>query len=295
MHTSQGCSLAGKSCLANQGCSLSAGGSSSYGDGLNSAGGGIYATEWTSDHINIWFWAKGQAPSDVTGANPNPAAWGTPTAAFQGGSGCAIDKYFNNMQLVFDTTFCGDWAGQASVFGANSQCTGTCQNYVQNNPTAFKDAYWSVNALKVYTTNGASASVSAAGSLNATLPLSTGVLSSIAAGPSSILSAPSGSTAPIESTSAKSSLPAVSSSLPAPSSLSAATAPVSPITTPTTTTIAPHQHQPTAQPLVESMTDGHWNVGYSSNPPAAKEKRAAHHRAARHLAQHARKVAEGKI
>jgi hypothetical protein len=31
----------------------------------------------------------------------------------------------------------------------------TCQDFVQNNPSAFADAYWSVNSLKVYQDNGA--------------------------------------------------------------------------------------------------------------------------------------------
>ena len=276
MHTSDGCSLAGNSCLANKGCSVNGGGASSYGDGLNKAGGGVYATEWTSDHINIWFWPKGSAPADVLGANPNPTAWGKPTANFQGGQGCNIDKHFNNMQLVFDTTFCGDWAGQASVFSADSQCKGTCQAFVQNNPSAFKDAYWSVNALKVYTTDGKSSPVSGSGSANASLPLSTSVLSSIISAPSSGLPSGPGPAAP--------STPIVSPPV--------SSAPVaSPATTPTTTATSHHVNGP--QPLVETMTDGHWNVGYAANPP--KEKRATKHRAARHLAEHARKAAEHKI
>lgn len=292
MHTSDGCSLGGNSCLANKGCSLNATDSSSYGDGLNNAGGGVYATEWTSDHINIWFWPKGQAPSDATGANPNPTAWGNPTANFQGGSGCDIDNHFNNMQLVFDTTFCGDWAGQSAVFGADSQCSGTCQNYVQNNPQAFKDAYWSINGLKVYSSDGSAASGSASGSANATLPISTGQLSSILSAPSSIvsglssiLSTPSISAPLSASSPSQSSIPDQSVSSPTQSS----TPP--PTTTAPATTTTNRFHHP--QPLVETMTDGHWNVGYAANPP--KEKRAAPHRAARHLALHARKAAEAKL
>ena len=283
MHTSDGCSLAGNSCLANKGCSVDAGGPSSYGDGLNAAGGGVYATEWTSDHINIWFWPKGQAPSDVTGANPNPAGWGKATANFQGGSGCTIDSHFNNMQLVFDTTFCGDWAGQPAVFSADSQCKGTCQNFVQNNPSAFKDAYWSINALKVYSSDGSTGSGGASGSANATLPVSTGQLSSIVSASSSVLSAPS---SPL-SVPSKSPRPGTAPASP-PVSASAPLVTATITGAATTTTARAAQHSPV--PLVETMSDGHWNVG-SPYPP--KEKRA--HRAARHLAAHVKHAQEARL
>ena len=49
----------------------------------------------------------------------------------------------------------GDWAG--SVFQQDSKCAAfgsTCSDYVKNNPGAFTEAYWAVNALKVYSDNG---------------------------------------------------------------------------------------------------------------------------------------------
>jgi len=65
--------------------------------------------------------------------------------------GCDIDSFFNNNQIVFDTTFCGDWAG--NVWNSDPVCgpkAPTCQSFVQNNPSEFADAYWTVNSLKVY-------------------------------------------------------------------------------------------------------------------------------------------------
>jgi hypothetical protein len=56
---------------------------------------------------------------------------------------------------VFDTTFCGDWAG--NVWSGDPVCGSqapSCQSFVQNNPSAFTDAYWLVNSLKVYQSNG---------------------------------------------------------------------------------------------------------------------------------------------
>lgn len=60
------------------------------------------------------------------------------------------------MQLVIDTTFCGDWAGSASAWEQTS-CylnnpvpENTCPYYVQNNPSAYVDGFWSIKSIKVY-------------------------------------------------------------------------------------------------------------------------------------------------
>ena len=107
MHTSGGCSMVSENCQGNQGCGVQAGGGNSFGDGFNNANGGVYAMEWTSSAINIWFFSRNNVPSGISGSAPNPSTWGNPTASFQGGSACNIDDHFTNNNLVFDTTFCG--------------------------------------------------------------------------------------------------------------------------------------------------------------------------------------------
>nr|POE49415.1 endo-1,3(4)-beta-glucanase [Quercus suber] len=137
----------------NQGCSITTTNTNTYGNGFNTNGGGIYATEITSSAISIYFFEHGSAPSDISSSNPNPSNWGKPIAQYQGG--CDIAEHFKGMQIVFDTTFCGDWAG--AVWGSFSTCSAkasTCNDFVQNNPSAFADAYWSVNSLKVYSSTG---------------------------------------------------------------------------------------------------------------------------------------------
>ena len=151
LHTNGGCSMNGKDCQNQPGCGAVAGGSASWGDGFNNAQGGVYAMEWTSDAINIWFFTRNSVPSGISGDSPDPSTWGNPTASFQGGSGCDIDQHFQNHNIVFDTTFCGDWAGQ--VWSQDATCgpkAATCQDYVANNPEAFTEAYWEINSLKVY-------------------------------------------------------------------------------------------------------------------------------------------------
>ena len=134
----------------NAGCSIAAPAGNTYGDGFNANQGGVYAMEWKSSAISVWFFPRGQIPADVNNS-PNPAGWGVPLASFQSNS-CNINAKFSNQQIVFDTTFCGDWAG--SVWSSDPTCSSkaaTCQDFVRNNPQAFANAYWSINSLKVYT------------------------------------------------------------------------------------------------------------------------------------------------
>lgn len=152
-------SLTSTNCVSgagdNQGCQIVDNSQGSYGSSFNANGGGVYAMDWTSTGISMYFFPRGSVPQDATGDSPNPASWGTPVAHFSGG--CDISSAFTNQQIVFDTTFCGDWAGKVwDGSTCASQHGGTCENFVANNPSAFKDAYWSINALKVYQSNGGS-------------------------------------------------------------------------------------------------------------------------------------------
>ncbi|KAJ5746684.1 hypothetical protein N7520_011866 [Penicillium odoratum] len=143
---------------ANSGCAIVNGDTSSYGDGFNNADGGVYATEWTSDAISIWYFANASIPSDISSGSPDPSGWGTPAASFSGD--CDISSHFSNLQIVFDITFCGDWAGDVWSSGSCSSYASTCDSYVQNNPSAFDDTYWSINSLKVYQQSSSSSSSS---------------------------------------------------------------------------------------------------------------------------------------
>ena len=169
LHTSPNCAVTGGSggllqpysqdcntaVNGNEGCSFHETNPASYGTTLNQDGGAIYAMEWTSDGISIWWWGGGNpAPADVLGDNPDPTAWGPPSSQWAG-DGCVWDQHFLTHQIIFDMTFCGDWAGQ--VFATDPVCSakGACTDYVANTPGDFSESYWSVNALKLYQDNGA--------------------------------------------------------------------------------------------------------------------------------------------
>jgi hypothetical protein len=155
--TSPNCYINAGGQAANAGCAIEATQKSTYGDDFNAAGGGIYATEWTNDHISIYHFAAGSAPADIAAGAPNPAGWGQPAASWPA-SGCNIGGIFKNHNIVFDNTFCGEWAG--AVWGNDNTCkakAGSCQDYVANHGADFAESFWEINSLKVYTDDGSGA------------------------------------------------------------------------------------------------------------------------------------------
>jgi hypothetical protein len=168
-HTSPGCTINGQNQLGtfqsedcdttvnyNSGCGTTADPIvNTYGASSNANGGSVYAMQWTSDYIRIWHFPRSAVPDDLTSGKPDPSTWGLPLSNFAGN--CEIDDKFRDHKIVFDTTFCGDWAG--SVWVTDSVCKNkapTCVDYVKNNPAAFADAYWEVNSVKLFKLSNAS-------------------------------------------------------------------------------------------------------------------------------------------
>ncbi|KAF1839927.1 glycoside hydrolase family 16 protein [Cucurbitaria berberidis CBS 394.84] len=150
--TTPNCDVAAEDQSKNVGCSIKHPSKQSYGAGLNKIGGGVYATQWTADAISVYFFPRDSIPADVLGDSPDPSGWGLPAAKFTGS--CDIEKTFKEQKIVFDTTFCGQWAGKIWGSGSCAKKATTCEEYVRDNPEAFAEAYWTVNALKVYQDNG---------------------------------------------------------------------------------------------------------------------------------------------
>ena len=129
----------------NVGCGVKDNRTTSYGSGFNALGGGVYAMQWTSDYIRVWFFPRGAIPSDITNKAPNPASWGLPSANLQGS--CVIDQHFQGHKLILNNAFCGEYAGAASVWNSTTSpscaiSTGyaTCNAYVAAVPAAFQNA-----------------------------------------------------------------------------------------------------------------------------------------------------------
>lgn len=201
----------------NAGCQIKTSNTQTYGSGFNANKGGVYATEWTDSAIKIYFFPRGSIPDDIAKGSPNPSGWGKPMSVFQGD--CDISNTFKDLQIVFDTTFCGDWAGDTWASSSCAQQASTCDAFVSDNPGAFKDAYWTVNSLKVYQSNGGSQSSSSIPSYSTPTPYS--VSNIVSASPP--YSANSSKTVPAYPTQASVTAPAGSApaySAPAPASTS---------------------------------------------------------------------------
>ncbi|KAK5011729.1 glycoside hydrolase family 16 protein [Cryomyces antarcticus] len=165
LHTSDGCNMdrkrketgtvLTKNCWngtdSNAGCGVQ-GPQDTYGAALNSNGGGIYAMEWRSDGIRVWFFPRTSIPTDLVSSNdasPDPSSWGTALADFPS-TDCDISSHFKNQSIIANIDLCGTWAGQTSVYNTQDGCPGTCTEFVTSNATAFETAYWEWASWRVY-------------------------------------------------------------------------------------------------------------------------------------------------
>lgn len=290
IHTGSSCSLNGggdgslqpssTDCDANDngnaGCSFQDPSTNSYGQGFNAAGGGVFAMEWKAGGVSIWRWAKGSEPGDYLAASPNPSGWGAPLANWNSSdASCDFSSELSQHNIVFDITFCGSWAGQVYDGGLNA-----CQSFVSDNPSAFADTYWGVNALQVYQ--------QAANSNNndASKPSGSSSASPVAsASPSPSLSHASSSSAPV----------VTSASITAASASVAAASPSAPAAS-TTLVASPSPASPNANatPTLDPLTSGDFGTGSQGIPEGSEGwKRAAdmmmgERRQRKHLSRHLR-------
>ncbi|KAI0072658.1 hypothetical protein K474DRAFT_1667552 [Panus rudis PR-1116 ss-1] len=150
----------------NQGCGVKFAKPSSYGYALNAQGGGFFVlVRSRAEGIKIFFWTRDDptvppeiknppeptllgGPSQIT---PNPS-WGNPEAYFPlNPDNCDYDSHFDAHSMVFDLTFCGDWAGADYPTTSCADPSMTCSDFVDQSPDAFSEAYWEINSLRIYT------------------------------------------------------------------------------------------------------------------------------------------------
>ncbi|KAG2366690.1 glycoside hydrolase family 16 protein [Suillus spraguei] len=167
LHTSHNCSMPGDttqsgtfkttdcdtSVAGNAGCAVKlTQDMNSFGPGFNRNGGGWYAMERTPHHIKVWFWERSDpsVPLDVSRGESiiNTIHWGTPGAHFPS-TQCDFQSHFGGNSIIINLTFCGDWAGDAAAYSA-SGCPLDCVTYVDNNPKAFRNAYFQISSMNIY-------------------------------------------------------------------------------------------------------------------------------------------------
>ncbi|MGZ3656974.1 MAG: glycoside hydrolase family 16 protein, partial [Bdellovibrionota bacterium] len=161
IHTRAGCTMpegdssrtmtgtySGHDCGSGDACSVR-GVRGSFGPSFNAAGGGVYATLWKNSGISVWFFPRGSIPADISAGHPNPRKWGLPVAFFPLGSDCPAAD-FSAHHIVINTDLCGDWAGTHFI-GFTGIGRAACARFVRDNPAAFKEAYWEIRYLRIYT------------------------------------------------------------------------------------------------------------------------------------------------
>lgn len=149
------------------GCPQTTNSTNNFGKGLNANGGGIYAMEWNSDAISVWFFPRNSTMQNrisSSNATLDSSSFGTPLASFVGGSNCNIDNNFQEHWITINTDFvstnfsisfitpckrlltlemqCGQWAG--ATWADDAECSAkapTCEQYAAQDPNAFVDAY----------------------------------------------------------------------------------------------------------------------------------------------------------
>jgi hypothetical protein len=188
LHTRPGCTHVasppnqlGKSleldCSKDAGCTVQDPRVTSYGDGFNKAGGGIFATQFASDGIYIWFWSRASIPTSVTALSSSKSPitsltdWGNPVASYPGGSNCDIPKAFTSQNLIIDITLCGVWGRDPQFYqpqcGTRGPTKGETACYVDNvlgNGTNYQEAYFELKYVRAYVDENAPTPSSTAGS-----------------------------------------------------------------------------------------------------------------------------------
>lgn len=138
--TDMACGCGKSSICPYGGCGVNLSSSSTFGKGFNEAGGGTYACELTPEGaITIWFFPVGQEPSDLIANDPNPSKW--PASNRTVFNPCP--GQFSNLQIILNTTLCGDWAGNVYP-GGKAKCESDM------NGADLSKAYWSIDYIKAF-------------------------------------------------------------------------------------------------------------------------------------------------
>ncbi|OJA18491.1 hypothetical protein AZE42_08011 [Rhizopogon vesiculosus] len=145
-------------CSEASGCTVTETSPNSYESGFAVAGGGVFATQFDSSGIFIWFWSRPDIPASISqsdSASMDISQWGTPHASYFS-STCNISQFFSAQNLVLDITLCGDWAGTGDNYNAscgNSGPTGLCYQDCVVGPGSprYDNAYFNISYLRAYT------------------------------------------------------------------------------------------------------------------------------------------------
>jgi hypothetical protein len=185
LHTKKGCNISGTPKAVNDDCNTDdgkTGCSIVMNDGTGGkVADGVYACEWVpGKQIKTWFFPRASIPSSLKddSTSVDTSSFGTPSAVHDLSSACSDTSYFQNMHMIINTTFCGQWAskrdpiGTCSVYGSGElwpidssnvyQTYSNCNNWLNNkilkpagdNNFLDESYFWKINSVKVFTKDG---------------------------------------------------------------------------------------------------------------------------------------------
>ncbi|GAA95711.1 glycoside hydrolase family 16 protein [Mixia osmundae IAM 14324] len=124
----------------------------SYGPEFNARGGGIWAMQRSLESIKIFYWLRDDPALPAILLSPHRTTlidtlnW-IPSAYFPLDQ-CDLSQWGAH-EIILNTDLCGDLASEP--FRSLNITTDDCPTYVRDHPEALQDAYWSVNALTIFT------------------------------------------------------------------------------------------------------------------------------------------------
>ncbi|KAF8895108.1 concanavalin A-like lectin/glucanase domain-containing protein [Infundibulicybe gibba] len=147
----------------NQGCVVTDPSTASYGAGFAAAGGGVLPlNSLIRASRAIWFFPRANVPAAITNnaSTIDTSTFGPPVANYPA-TGCNIGQFFEPQGLIFDITLCGDLA----LPTLSQTCSGDCYNdYVLGNGSNYKNAYFEVASVRIYSKTGTNTIVAGPGS-----------------------------------------------------------------------------------------------------------------------------------
>ena len=134
----------------------------SFGQGFNMVGGGVFAHLWNSSGIQMWHFVRDSIPKNIQKGRPDPSSW-PPPVAFWSSQGCDFPSNLYDHHLVINTAVGGGWT---SIDYPNSGCPANCSEQItigKNFLSVFlffsahravlierPDAKWVINYIAVY-------------------------------------------------------------------------------------------------------------------------------------------------
>ena len=142
-----GCGWGKSQVCPYNGCGVKSNNNKTFGYGFNQNKGGVYACELTSGgQITVWFFPRSNIPEDIVSNKPQPDLW--PTDNIVSFKPCA--GQFKSMQLILNTTLCGEWAGNDYNDGKGNSGWGSCKGAIEDPRYKLSEAYWLINYVKIF-------------------------------------------------------------------------------------------------------------------------------------------------